>query len=71
MSTDRTTELRMELPAIEVAVLDGYTQATGKTRTQVMRDILKLWSEAKLHEATLIMRVAGTKPGISDSFRHE
>ena len=58
MNAGRTTELRFELRADEVAVLDGYTQATGKTRTQVMRDILKMWSEAKLHEAELIMRVA-------------
>lgn len=56
--SDRTTELRLELPAHEVAVLDGYTQATGKTRTQVIRDILRMWSDAKLHEAEMIMRVA-------------
>lgn len=71
MNAGRTTELRLELPADEVAVLDGYTQATGKNRTQVVRDILKLWSEAKLHEATLILRVAGRNPGTSGSDRNE
>ncbi len=71
MNGGRTTELRLELPADEVAVLDGYTQATGKTRTQVMRDILKLWSEAKLHEAMIVMRVAGRNPGVSGGDRHE
>ncbi len=63
MATDRTTEIRLELPAVECAVLDGYTQATGKTRTQVMRDILRLWSDAKLHEAQIILRVVGPIDG--------
>lgn len=71
MNAGRTTELRLELPADEVAVLDGYTQATGKTRTQVMRDILKLWSDAKFHEANVILRVAGRNPGTSGSDRNE
>ena len=71
MNSGRTTELRLELPADEVAVLDGYTQATGKTRTQVMRDILKMWSDAKHHEATLILRVAGRNPSIPGGDRNE
>lgn len=58
----QTTELRMELPAEEVSVLDGYCQATGKSRTAVMRNLLRAWSEEKLHEATLILRVAGRNP---------
>ena len=71
MSTDRTTEIRLELPGHECGVLDGYVQATGKSRTQVMRDILRLWSEAKLHEATLILRVAGRNPGAPEVSRNE
>ena len=70
MAVDRTTEIRLELPAAECSVLDGYTQATGKTRTQVMRDILKLWSDAKKHEAILICRVAGCNPLASESDRN-
>jgi hypothetical protein len=69
MSTDKTTELRIELPANECAVLDGYVQATGKTRTQVMRDILRMWSDAKWHEANLIMRVAGRNPTAQEGRR--
>ena len=69
--SDRTTELRLELPASEAAVLDGYTQATGKTRTQVIRDILRLWSEAKHHEAMIILRVAGGNPTQPGAHRNE
>jgi len=71
MATERTTEIRIELPAHECSVLDGYVQATGKTRTQVLRDVLRAWSDAKLHEATFICRVAGRNPTHPDNSRDE
>lgn len=59
---DRTTEIRLEVPADEVGVLDGYCQATGKTRTAVLRSLLQEWSDRKHHEAKVILRVAGGHP---------
>lgn len=56
------TELRVELPAEEVAVLDGHCQATGLDRTAVLRRLLREWSELKLHEAIVICRVTGRNP---------
>lgn len=56
------TELRVELPADELAVLDGYCSATGKNRSTVIRKLLRDWSEKKHHEAMLICRVAGGNP---------
>lgn len=64
-----TTELRVELPKEEVAVLDGFCAAAGKDRTKVLREILYAWSEQRLHEATVICRVAGVNPMASDSAR--
>ena len=61
MATDRTTEISFEVPAAEVAVLDGYCQAKGLKRTAVIRKLLKEWSNEKHHEAELIIRVAGHK----------
>lgn len=66
-----TTELRVELPAEEVSVLDGYCQATGQARTEVIRRVLREWSERKLHEATLICRVAGCNPTAPEAYRRE
>lgn len=63
------TELRIELPAAEVAVLDGYCQATGKSRSGVLRELLQTWSEQKHHEATVILRVAGHKPAAPECTR--
>ena len=54
------TEIRVEVDPSEVSVLDGYCSATGKNRS--VRGLLKDWSNAKLHEATLILRVAGINP---------
>jgi hypothetical protein len=59
-------ETLFELPASDVSVLDGYCSATGKSRTDIMRNILKDWSDAKLREATLIdqhNRPASAGPG--------
>lgn len=55
-------EIRFEATDEEVAVLDGYCSSTGKHRTDVMKDLLAMWSRAKLHEATVILRVAGRHP---------
>jgi len=62
-------EVRFEAPTTEVSVLDGYCSATGKSRTDVMRLILREWSSSKLREATLICRVAGVNPSLSDADR--
>ena len=56
------TEISFELPADEVAVLDGYRQPRGETRTTVLRQILREWSEQRHREAVSICRVAGNNP---------
>lgn len=63
------TELRIEVEADELGVLDGYVQATGKSRTDVVRVMLQEWSARKLHEATLICRVAGVNPAMPEAGR--
>lgn len=55
-------EIRFEASTEEVAVLDGYCSATGKDRTKIMKELLRQWSEAKVHEATIVCRVAGINP---------
>ena len=60
-------EIRLEVDHEDVAVLDGYCSATGKSRTDVIRSLLKRWSEAKLHEANIVLRVAGRIPASPES----
>lgn len=62
-------EIRVEIPNDELAVLDGYCSATSESRTDVIRELLAAWSEKKFHEATVIMRVAGRHPILSECDR--
>ena len=62
-------EIRIEVPDEDLKVLDGYCAATGKGRTHVLVGLLRQWSEAKLHEAILVCRVAGVTPTRSESDR--
>ena len=64
------TEIRFELHRDEVAVLDGFVQATGKSRGEVLRELLRDWSDQKRHEAILICRTAGINPAGSEDGRH-
>ena len=68
---EKTTEISFEVSADEAAVLDGYCQAKSIKRTVLMRQLLRDWSAEKLHEATLIMRVAGSKPDHSGVNRND
>ena len=55
-------EVRFEAKAETVAVLGAYCSAAGKCRTAFINDLLESWACKKLHEATLICRVAGVNP---------
>jgi len=56
------TEVRFEVEAEELSVIDGYCSATDKCRTEIIKTILSEWSEKKLHESILVCRVAGVNP---------
>lgn len=36
------------------AVLEALHQATGRDRSEIVRDVLAQWADAKIHEASLI-----------------
>lgn len=63
------TELRVEVEKDELSVLDAYVNATGKSRASVIRFLLKQWSDAKLHEAIIVCRVARVNPTDPESPR--
>ena len=62
-------EIRWEASQEECAVLDGYCSANGIDRSKVMRNLLHDWSEKKLNEATVILRVAGRNPVMPEGYR--
>jgi hypothetical protein len=70
MARDDDSEIRFMAPVQDVRVLDGYCHGSGRDRTGTMREILHEWAERKLHEATMIVRVAGGNPTPPDGGRH-
>jgi hypothetical protein len=69
MSTPGKTDLRIEVPSDALAVVDGYCQATGRHRNDVVAEILAKWSDARLHESMVICRMVRVNPLASDSGR--
>jgi hypothetical protein len=65
------TEISFEVDPAETRVLDGYCSAKNLKRTQVMRKILKEWSEEKHYEAMMVCRVAGNKPDVTGGNRDD
>ena len=63
--SEQRTEISFECTAQETAVLDGYCHAKNIKRTVVMRQLLKEWSDEQHRVATLILRVAGSKPELA------
>lgn len=62
MSDPDQAEIRFWADIESVRVLDGYCSGARTDRTKAMNMILREWAEAKLHEATMILRVASGNP---------
>lgn len=65
------SEIRFELSDEILQVLDGYCNATGRNRTDVIREHMKGWADQKLHEAIVIMRTTGINPHSPDTSRSQ
>ena len=62
-------EITFELPAHQVAVLDGYCHAYGLPRTAVFKELLAKWSAENHRETVSICRTAGNDPDAPGSIR--
>lgn len=67
-----TTELRGECPRWIVDVLDAVVMARGGQSANVHRstvwvEVMAAWAEKKVHEASLIQRLAAVHPTGSES----
>lgn len=57
-----TVTVEFVVEAGDYAVLDGYLKGSGRTKTDVLREILKEWSQKKHRESIYVVRVAGDNP---------
>lgn len=60
-------ELRGLCPRETVDILDAVCIARDMTRTDLVNQILGAWSTKVRHESTLVMRIVGSNPSISDA----
>lgn len=61
MAGPRSPDASIDIPADELTVIDGYSQAIGQKRTTLIRQILREWSAHEHRKAVFITRVAGDK----------
>ncbi|MGL4648740.1 MAG: hypothetical protein ACRC1H_04980 [Caldilineaceae bacterium] len=59
-------DLRSKVTARTDAVLEALNRATGKDKSEIVREVLDKWAAEQVHAATLIDRclVAQGEPGI-------
>lgn len=64
--TNDMVELRGECPRNTVNVLDAVSMARDQTRTSLVNEILGEWAAKRVHEASLVQRIAGCNPALPD-----
>ncbi len=60
-------ELRVQVPAHLIGVIDAEVMSRGGEaanvyRATIVREVLSPWAEKKLHDATVLLRLVGSKP---------
>lgn len=63
------TELRLDIPKWVMGVIDaeGIVRGSASSRKEVVNEILASWAERKVHEATVVLRLANVNPVPLDS----
>lgn len=62
-----TVELRGECPRHTVDMLDAVSLAEDITRTALVNRILGEWEKRERHRASVVNRVLGLNPAVSDA----
>lgn len=67
--TREDTELRLDIPKWVMGVIDAENIARGSasSRKEVVNEILSVWAERKVHDATVVLRLANVNPTPLDS----
>lgn len=63
-------EVRIDIDADELAIMDGYISASGSNRTKIITELVRNWSKEKLHESIVVCRMARINPLESEPGGH-
>lgn len=55
-------EVRIDLETEDLAIMDGYISASGSNRTKIITELVRKWSQEKLHESIVVCRMARINP---------
>jgi len=62
MAATDQVELRGMVARQIIDVIDAVSMARRQSRVELVEEILRAWSETRLHEANLVNAVAGRNP---------
>ena len=62
-------EIRLDIDGDDLQIMDGFCNATGETRTSIVRGLIAKWSRDQLHIATIVCRMARVNPLATESHR--
>jgi ABC-type phosphate transport system permease subunit len=65
--TEELIDTRAKVSAMTHKVMTAVELATGKTHSEIVRDVMGKWAEAKIHEAMVIARLTRCEGNTKDS----
>jgi predicted DNA-binding protein len=54
-------DLRAKVTVDTDQVLDALSRATGKDKSEIVREVLSRWADEEVHKATMVLRLMDRK----------
>jgi predicted DNA-binding protein len=61
MPAPELRDLRAKVTADTDQVLDAISRATGKDKSEIVREVLSAWASEEVHKATMVLRLIDRK----------
>ena len=61
MSDADLRDLRAKLHVETDQVLDAVSRATGKDKSEIVREVMQAWAKEEVHKATMVLRLTDRK----------
>jgi predicted DNA-binding protein len=64
MPAPELRDLRAKVTADTDQVLDAISRATGKDKSEIVREVLSAWACEEVHKATMVLRLIDRKGSV-------